>query len=197
MVHSSILHPVVLPSIIGFIIFLLELILTWKKRSKARTSTRVDRSTLAFIWGIVLTSILAAIPFGWYHIPPGLAFSLSQVEIVFCFVLLLTGLMLRCWSVYTLGSFFTVNVAIHREHRLISAGPYALLRHPSYTGLLLELLALGISYQHVVSLGIVVIPTVIMLLVRIQMEERVLSQHLGQQYSEYQHQTYALIPYLY
>ncbi len=197
MVYSSILHPVVLPSIIGFIIFVLELILTWKKRSKARTATRVDRSTLAFIWGIVLTSILTAIPFGWYHIPPGLAFSLSQVEIDFCIVLLLAGLMLRCWSVYTLGSFFTVNVAIHREHRLISAGPYALLRHPSYTGLLLELLALGISYQHVLSLAIVVIPTVIMLLVRIQMEERVLSQHLGQQYSDYQNQTYALLPYLY
>jgi protein-S-isoprenylcysteine O-methyltransferase Ste14 len=197
MVHSSILHPFVLPSIIGFIIFVLELILHWTKRSKTQTATRVDRSTLAFIWGIVLTSILAGIPFGWYSIPPELAFRLNHVEIVLCFVLLFTGLLLRCWAVYTLGTFFTVNVAVHHEHRLISAGPYALLRHPSYTGLLLELLALGISYQHVVSLGIVVIPTVIMLLVRIQMEERVLAQHLGQQYSTYQNQTYALIPYLY
>jgi len=44
------------------------------------------------------------------------------------------GSLLRWWSFITLGKFFTYNVGIRKEHKLITHGPYRLLIHPSYTG---------------------------------------------------------------
>jgi len=43
------------------------------------------------------------------------------------------GSLLRWWSFITLGKFFTYNVGIRKEHKLITHGPYRLLIHPSYT----------------------------------------------------------------
>jgi protein-S-isoprenylcysteine O-methyltransferase len=191
------LHPVLLPGIVGLLILLQELVLLARKRSQHQTSTRVDRSSLALLWGINLASIVLAIPFGTYHLPPELHFHMNYALILVIVVLLCAGMFLRFWSVFTLGAYFTVNVAIHREHRVVSHGPYALVRHPSYTGLLLELLALAVSYQHVVSLLIIMVPAIVMVLVRIAIEEHILKAHLGHEYKQYHHQTYALVPYLY
>lgn len=197
MLTSLPLHPVLLPCIVGLLILLQELVLLARKRSQHQTSTRLDRSSLALLWGTNLATILLAIPIGWYHIPPELYFHLNYAVILLIFVLLMAGMFLRFWSVFTLGAYFTVNVAIHREHRVISHGPYALVRHPSYTGLLLEIVALAVSYQHFVSLLIIMVPAIVMVLVRIAIEEHILKAHFGHEYKQYYHQTYALVPYLY
>jgi protein-S-isoprenylcysteine O-methyltransferase Ste14 len=42
-----------------------------------------------------------------------------------------TFLRLKCYRV--LGDFFTFELAVHKEHKLITSGPYAVVRHPSYT----------------------------------------------------------------
>lgn len=190
-------NPVLFSAIIGLIIILPELIIHITKQSQLRSSHRKDRFSLASLWTIILSSIVVAIPFGYYLIPESLYLPLDTWGTVATLTILFVGLFLRCWAIYTLGSFFTVHVAIHQEHKIISKGPYALIRHPSYTGLLLELLALALSYQHALSLGIIMVPAFIMLLIRIQMEERVLREHLGEDYRFYQKQTYVLFPYLY
>ncbi len=50
--------------------------------------------------------------------------------------ILLCGASLRLWSYHVLGSLFTFEVVIKDDHKLITAGPYAYVRHPSYTGIL-------------------------------------------------------------
>ncbi|HEY4257482.1 MAG TPA: isoprenylcysteine carboxylmethyltransferase family protein [Candidatus Udaeobacter sp.] len=52
-------------------------------------------------------------------------------------VLFVTGLLLRWWAIITLGRFFTVDVTIEKDHELVERGPFRMLRHPSYTGVLL------------------------------------------------------------
>ena len=73
----------------------------------------------------------------------------------------------------------------------------SLLRHPSYTGLLMEILAVAIAYQNLVSLVIIMVPTTFMLLRRIRHEERVLKRALGMPYRAYSRTTYTLVPYVY
>ncbi|KAF9575173.1 hypothetical protein EC968_004109 [Mortierella alpina] len=53
-------------------------------------------------------------------------------------VLALVGYVLRRWSFITLDRFFTYELTIRSGHRLIQTGPYKYLRHPSYTGALLN-----------------------------------------------------------
>jgi protein-S-isoprenylcysteine O-methyltransferase Ste14 len=50
---------------------------------------------------------------------------------------------LRVWCYRTLGRLFTFEVTIKREHTLITSGPYAYVRHPSYTGVVLMLVGVA------------------------------------------------------
>ncbi|RDX44038.1 hypothetical protein OH76DRAFT_1360355 [Lentinus brumalis] len=50
------------------------------------------------------------------------------------------GALLRLWSYHTLGELFTFEVVVKSDHRLITSGPYAHVRHPAYTGIALLLL---------------------------------------------------------
>ncbi|KAI0759679.1 hypothetical protein BD413DRAFT_617626 [Trametes elegans] len=62
--------------------------------------------------------------------------------------LVYAGGLLRLWSFKTLGCLFTYEVAIHDDHVLITSGPYAYVRHPSYTGVILLLLG-----EHLMQFG--------------------------------------------
>ena len=51
--------------------------------------------------------------------------------------ILVAGLVLRGWSFKTLGEYFTFTVMVSTDQPVVANGPYRLLRHPSYTGILL------------------------------------------------------------
>src|SRR5205085_6139499 len=59
----------------------------------------------------------------------------------------MAGVVLRAWAIVTLGRFFTVHVAIASDHQLVRRGPYRLLRHPSYTGIWLIMMGLGMTMR--------------------------------------------------
>jgi protein-S-isoprenylcysteine O-methyltransferase Ste14 len=54
--------------------------------------------------------------------------------------LMFAGIGIRLWAIKSLGKYFTFELAIRKDHKLITKGPYKYLRHPSYTGLLLEVI---------------------------------------------------------
>ncbi|KAH9918273.1 ICMT-domain-containing protein [Fomitopsis serialis] len=56
----------------------------------------------------------------------------------------MTGCLLRYWTFYVLGDLFTFQLAIRTNHRLITAGPYSVVRHPSYTGAILASFGTGV-----------------------------------------------------
>jgi protein-S-isoprenylcysteine O-methyltransferase Ste14 len=104
------------------------------------------------------------------------------------------GTVLRYWSVHVLGRFFTVTVDIGEGHRVIDTGPYALLRHPSYTGMLVVYLGIGVALDSWLSVAAVVVLPTLAVLNRIRHEEAVLVTQLGRDYELYQGRTKRLVP---
>jgi protein-S-isoprenylcysteine O-methyltransferase len=189
--------PTLLPTILGSCILISESFIILTKFTRSNSVVSGDRFSLLSIMGITFVSICLAVPFVFFTAPQALHFQLDSAGVILAFTILAIGMSLRWWSIRTLGAFFTVNVSAHDDHQLINGGPYALLRHPSYTGLLLEILALAISFQHVLSLLIIMVPTMAALVYRILIEERVLRKTLGDTYRSYQQKTYSLVPFVF
>ena len=108
----------------------------------------------------------------------------------------LAGMLLRYWSVFTLGASFRTTIETDRDQKVVSTGPYRLLRHPSYSGLLLVCLGYGLSVQNWLSLLAAFLLPLIALLYRIQVEEKILAAALGAEYLAYQKRTKRLVPWI-
>jgi protein-S-isoprenylcysteine O-methyltransferase len=77
---------------------------------------------------------------------------------------------------------------------VIAAGPYRYVRHPSYAGLLLAFLGLGVFFGNWLSLGVLMIPITLAVIHRIRLEESMLVSALGPAYNAYCARTKRLIP---
>jgi len=104
------------------------------------------------------------------------------------------GLLLRVWAVRTLGRFFTFTVKLQDRHRVVSTGPYRLLRHPAYTGSLCTFLGAALALGSWVGVVLVVLLMLPAYLYRISVEERAMNAELGSDYERYQARTWRLVP---
>ncbi|KIJ13046.1 hypothetical protein PAXINDRAFT_81831 [Paxillus involutus ATCC 200175] len=59
--------------------------------------------------------------------------SVDRLALVACLIALL-GMSIRLWCYRVMGRLFTFDLALLPKHKLITSGPYAIVRHPSYTG---------------------------------------------------------------
>ncbi|KNE63157.1 hypothetical protein AMAG_08315 [Allomyces macrogynus ATCC 38327] len=110
-------------------------------------------------------------------------------------VVCLFGAYLRVWSFATLADHFTYAVRIFADHQLITAGPYAYLAHPSYTGLGLAV----VGYLYMVGLrgwrlGLVAVGALTLTYARIVDEEVALRGKFGDQWDAYLAQRWRLVP---
>ena len=109
-------------------------------------------------------------------------------------VVLIGGLVLRGWSIKTLGRYFTGTVMVSSDQPVITAGPYRVLRHPSYTGFLLACAGVGLASANWVGVaGMVLLPLAVFVW-RIRAEERALLATLGDRYRAYAAQRKRLVP---
>ena len=107
-----------------------------------------------------------------------------------------TGGALRIWPVFVLGHRFSGLVAIQPGHRLVTSGVYAVIRHPSYLGLLINSLGWALAFRSVVGLLLTAL-LVPPLVARIRAEERLLRTQFGDDYDVYCRGTSRLIPGVY
>lgn len=110
-------------------------------------------------------------------------------------VLMAAGIGLRFYAIHTLGRYFTLTVQTHRAQRVIEAGPYRLVRHPSYSAILLTFSGMCLALANSLALVAIVLPAAA-LAYRIRVEEAALLQALGDNYRRYMRHTKRLIPYL-
>jgi protein-S-isoprenylcysteine O-methyltransferase Ste14 len=111
-------------------------------------------------------------------------------------LLFAVGGALRLWPVFVLGNRFSGLVAIQPGHTLVTDGIYGVVRHPSYLGLLVNLLGWALAFRS----GIGVLLTALLLpalLARIRAEEALLRAQFGAEYAAYAARTSRLIPGVY
>jgi protein-S-isoprenylcysteine O-methyltransferase Ste14 len=106
------------------------------------------------------------------------------------------GLLLRWWSFVTLGKYFTVVLKTSEDQPVVDRGPYRLLRHPSYTGLLLALLGCGVIYENWISTAGSMALVLAAVVYRIRIEERALNAALGARYGDFAAGRARLVPYV-
>jgi protein-S-isoprenylcysteine O-methyltransferase Ste14 len=111
-------------------------------------------------------------------------------------VILWCGVGLRFWSFHTLGSYFTFTVQTSPDQTVISSGPYGVIRHPSYAGVLLACLGAGLVIGNWASLALLLIAVTCGIVYRINIEERALSQDLGGRYQSYAESRKRLVPFV-
>jgi protein-S-isoprenylcysteine O-methyltransferase len=147
------------------------------------------------IWLVIAVSVMAgvfvaqnfragALPHGWMFASVGV-------------VLFVAGLILRWWAIITLGRFFTVDVTIEKDHDLVERGPFRIVRHPSYSGVLLAFVGLALSMGNWAALLVILIPIGAAFIRRMNVEEDALSRALGPRYAEYMKRTKRLVPFVY
>jgi protein-S-isoprenylcysteine O-methyltransferase len=107
-----------------------------------------------------------------------------------------SGIALRLWAILTLGRFFRVTVTIQDGHRLVTDGPYRLLRHPSYTGALVTISGIGLFMNNWLSLLGAFTFALIAYAVRIRIEERALTERFGAAFRQQRARCWALIPFV-
>jgi protein-S-isoprenylcysteine O-methyltransferase Ste14 len=103
---------------------------------------------------------------------------------------------LRIWPVFVLGKRFSGLVAIQPGHMLVISGIYAVIRHSSYLGVLVNSLGWSLAFRSGVGvvLTLLLIPP---LLARISAEENLLRAQFGDEYNAYCSRTWRLIPGIY
>jgi protein-S-isoprenylcysteine O-methyltransferase len=157
--------------------------------------TSDDRGTLPWIWMLIAGSCL----FGFFV---ARRFSFLQWPqelwiVVVADLLILAGFALRLWAILHLGKFFTVDVGVQKEHRVVQDGPYRFVRHPSYSAAMIAMT--GIACLTLNWLGFIVIigGCLAAYMIRISVEENVLMNHLGDDYRQYAARTKRLIPWIF
>ena len=109
-------------------------------------------------------------------------------------LLAVAGILYRQYAVHWLGAFFRTQVTLLDDHRLITDGPYARLRHPTYSGALLTCAGIGVVAGSGVALAAMVGLPLAAFAYRIRVEERALGEHFGADWTAYRARTAALIP---
>ena len=169
-----------------------EVALAIIKRADARSSRVEDRRSMRLLWLAIALGVIGAISFQW--LPSARIGLPSGMVSVLALTLLLLGLVVRWTAIMTLGRLFTVDVAISESHELVQRGLYRYVRHPSYSGLLLAFLGLGLFFANWLSLLVLMIPITLAVTNRIVKEEEALLSALGPPYAAYCARTKRLIP---
>lgn len=151
-----------------------------------------DRGTAnQIIWSIYVTQLAVVFEAAYLRYPGSVAWDISTS---IALALMVAGLLVRTWAVYTLGKFFTWHIATQSEQTIITTGPYAYIRHPGYAGAFLTYASSAVFLHS----WYVLAPSVVILWLafsrRIRHEEDELKLKLGKPYADYCLRVKGMIP---
>ena len=170
-----------------------EAYLILKDRARGKGSTDIDRKTRNYNTAATIVSLTLGLVLNWVKVLPFGITCASTILWIGIGVMLL-GLILRHWSIISLGKYFRTTIELEKGQKVIDKSPYRYIRHPSYAGIILFFIGYGIVSKDWISLGIAVSLPTASLIYRIQIEEKALAQGMGSDYVAYQKRTKKLLP---
>jgi protein-S-isoprenylcysteine O-methyltransferase Ste14 len=178
-------------------IWLAYLIYWWAKSTNVKTAELIESALsrrVRFVL-IMLAAVLLAFPgiplafLNQHFIPLGI------VRFWIGSVLTVSGLLFSIWARNHLGRNWSQAVTIKKGHELITSGPYALVRHPIYTGLLLAFIGSAIAVGRWRGV-LAVILIFVVLWNKLKFEEKWMRAQFGSSYESYAQRVAALVPYV-
>ncbi|GGI18993.1 methyltransferase family protein [Bradyrhizobium guangdongense] len=163
----------------------------WQGRTKKQVMTRESQrySLPILIGGILYTPFIAEI-LGWKPL-----WVLGNTGITIAALLSVAGIAFAWWGRLHLGKFWSNTITHKEDHRVIDTGPYGIVRHPIYTGLIFGMLVTGFAIGLVTTiLGAILIS--LGMWQKGRMEEVFLSKELGEDaYGAYCRRVPMIIPF--
>ena len=174
-----------------------EWVLNFSMKKKGINSVEKDKTTIIFMFALTISVAIAIL----------LSFYLNRIEVlkivfshkilmVLTIFFMLIGMMIRWFSIITLDKYFSTNLTIIDGHTLYKSGLYKYIRHPSYLGATISFVGVGLYFSNMISFCIIVSSIVIGYIHRIRNEEKMLINHFGKEYVDYQNETKILIPFV-
>lgn len=145
---------------------------------------------------LALAAFLGFSWLGWRPLQIGLDPRLKLPILVLGCLLYFPGLALIAWGRLALGRMYFVSTGLgaqlFSDHKLVTSGPYAIIRHPMYLGLLAAAVGSLLLYQTWTTLAYAIFAPFV--LRRARREEQVLAAEFGEQWTEYSRRVPALFP---
>lgn len=167
------------------------------KAANTKATERLEPATsrifrvFIFLIAMVLLSI-PRIPLHWLYLQ---LWPASSWTFWLGATVAIAGLLFAVWAREHLGRNWSRSVTIKQGHELITSGPYAVVRHPIYTGILTGFLGMAIAISQVRGF-IAFVLIFLAFWIKFRMEEQWMRSQFGEAYATYAHQTAALVPYL-
>jgi protein-S-isoprenylcysteine O-methyltransferase Ste14 len=176
-----------------------EVVIAVATRTRKTGGSTHDRGSQAILWIVIVASATACFFIANSQSPNIFAAGPHARHLLraAALLVLILGLAVRWTAILSLGRAFSANVAIRASQQLRTTGLYRLVRHPSYLGLELLFLAIGLFSSNWLAFAVIIIPTTAAVLYRIHVEEIALRAGFGQQYAGYASTTKRLIPGVY
>ncbi|HEY8774564.1 MAG TPA: isoprenylcysteine carboxylmethyltransferase family protein [Gaiellaceae bacterium] len=150
---------------------------------------RAKRLVIAAVWfGLVLAFVLVK------NVPALRVGADTWATLLLGVAIACLGTLARAWSILTLGTFFRRDVMVETGQAVIRKGPYRWLRHPGYTGTLVNTFGLALAFGSWVGAALAVTIATLGHLPRIRVEEAELRDGLGEAYAGYASTTARLVP---
>jgi protein-S-isoprenylcysteine O-methyltransferase Ste14 len=133
-----------------------------------------------------------------WHLPPPMDWPLTphaDWTRVTGDVVCVLGLFVTLWARRTLAGNWSSDVTFKQGHELIKRGPYRLVRHPIYTGILTMCLGTAIEIGQL-RCWLALLVMAFAFWIKLKQEERLLLRHFPEEYPVYQTRVKALVPFL-
>lgn len=169
----------------------------WAMSKDVKETTRREPGTSRFVRMVLLLGALALL---WLpHVPVAVLnnrFLPSGAGWFWCGAAVTAGGMLfSVWARRHLGKNWSQAVTLKEDHELITSGPYALVRHPIYTGLLLAIVGCALARGEWRGLLAVALAFVA-LWQKLKLEEKWMRVQFGASYEAYSRRVAALVPHI-
>jgi protein-S-isoprenylcysteine O-methyltransferase Ste14 len=181
-----------------FLVMWMTFLVYWRARAwNVKTTQRIESWWFRAVRTVLFLTAIALLMFG--KIPVPWLYRLLNQHRLFSFwsgvAVTAAGLLFAVWARGHIGRNWSSSVTIKEGHELVQTGPYGLVRHPIYTGILTGFVGTAIAVDQVrgwVAAALVLVS----FWMKLTLEERWMREVFGARYDEYSRRVKALVPFV-
>lgn len=155
--------------------------------SSSDTRARISLGGVLIGWFLLFYQAIQPAPLRERFVPYGPAAAYTGLALT------TVGLGFALWARFTIGQNWGRLITVQEGHKVVRTGPYAIVRHPIYSGFMLATLGTAIAHGEVAGL-IATALVVICWGYKSRLEERFMIEQFGAEYEQYRREVKGLIP---